>query len=64
MPAAPSSDLTAPSRATGRHRSLWMDVWLAFRNHTGALAGAGVFLAIALAVAIGQIGRASCRERV
>ena len=55
MPAAPSSDLAAPSRATGRHRSLWMDVWLAFRNHAGALAGAGVFLAIALAVAIGPL---------
>ena len=32
-----------------------MDVWLAFRNHTGALAGAGVFVAIALAVAIGPL---------
>ena len=32
-----------------------MDVWLAFRNHTGALAGAGVFIAIALAVAIGPL---------
>ena len=32
-----------------------MDVWLAFRNHTGALAGAGVFIAIALAVAVGPL---------
>ena len=38
-----------------RHRSLWMDVWLAFRNHTGALVGAGVFLVIGLAVAIGPL---------
>ena len=55
MPAAPSSSLSAPSRGAQRHRSLWMDVWLAFRNHTGALAGAGVFIAIALAVAIGPL---------
>ena len=32
-----------------------MDVWLAFRNHTGALVGAGVFLSISLAVAIGPL---------
>ena len=32
-----------------------MDVWLAFRNHSGALAGAGVFAAIALAVAVGPL---------
>ena len=55
MPAAPSSSLSGPSRGVQRHRSLWMDVWLAFRNHTGALAGAGVFIAIALAVAIGPL---------
>ena len=55
MPAAPSSSFSAPSRGAQRHRSLWMDVWLAFRNHTGALAGAGVFIAIALAVAIGPL---------
>ena len=55
MAAAPSSGLSGPSRGMQRHRSLWMDVWLAFRNHTGALAGAGVFLSIALAVAIGPL---------
>ena len=55
MPATSSGSLTSPSRATGRHRSLWMDVWLAFRNHTGALVGAGVFLSISLAVAIGPL---------
>ena len=55
MPATSSGSLGSPSRATGRHRSLWMDVWLAFRNHTGALVGAGVFLSISLAVAIGPL---------
>ena len=35
------------------HRSLWMDVWLAFRNHTGALVGVGVFAFIVLAVFVG-----------
>ena len=35
------------------HRSLWMDVWLAFRNHTGALVGVGVFGFIVLAVLVG-----------
>ena len=35
------------------HRSLWMDVWLAFRNHTGALAGVLVFSIIVLAVTVG-----------
>ena len=35
------------------HRSLWMDVWLAFRNHTGALAGMVVFSVVVLAVTFG-----------
>ena len=35
------------------HRSLWTDVWLAFRNHTGALAGVAVFSVIVLAVTFG-----------
>ena len=35
------------------HRSLWMDVWLAFRNHTGALVGMVVFTIIVLGVAVG-----------
>ena len=35
------------------HRSLWVDVWLAFRNHTGALVGVAVFSVIVLAVTIG-----------
>ena len=35
------------------HRSLWMDVWLAFRNHTGALAGMVVFAVIVLSVTFG-----------
>ncbi|MCE2425507.1 MAG: hypothetical protein J4F45_10485, partial [Pseudomonadales bacterium] len=37
------------------HRSLWMDVWLAFRNHTGALVGVGVFAFIVLAVLLGPL---------
>ena len=35
------------------HRSLWIDVWLAFRHHTGALAGMVVFSVIVLAVTFG-----------
>ena len=35
------------------HRSLWMDVWLQFRHHTGALIGVAVFLAIVLSVLVG-----------
>ena len=35
------------------HRSLWMDVWLQYRTHTGALIGTAVFLFIVLAVIIG-----------
>ena len=35
------------------HRSPWMDVWLAFRNHAGALVGVGVLAFIVLAVLVG-----------
>ena len=35
------------------HRSLWVDVWLTFRQHTGALVGVGVFTGIVLAVFLG-----------
>ena len=35
------------------HRSLWVDVWLTFRQHTGALIGVGVFATIVLAVFLG-----------
>ena len=35
------------------HRSLWMDVWLQYRHHTGALIGTAVFLAIVLGVVFG-----------
>ncbi len=35
------------------HRSLWMDVWLQFRHHTGALIGVAVFLVIVLSVLVG-----------
>ena len=36
-----------------KHRSLWLDVWLQFRNHTGALIGVAVLAVIVLAVVIG-----------
>ncbi len=35
------------------HRSLWVDVWLTFRQHTGALIGVGVFATIVMAVFLG-----------
>ena len=38
---------------TGRHRSLWGDVWRQFRAHRGALFGVSVFAAIILAVTFG-----------
>ena len=37
------------------HRPLWLDVWLAFRNHTGALVGVGVFAFMVLAVLVGPL---------
>ena len=37
------------------HRSLWVDVWLTFRQHTGALVGVGVFAGIVLAVLLGPL---------
>ena len=51
MPATPESiDTLHEARV---HRSLWMDVWIAFRHHTGALVGMVVFAVIVLGVAIG-----------
>ena len=47
---APSAD--APLR---EHRSLWMDVWLTFRRHTGALVGVSVFLVVVLTVLCGPL---------
>ena len=47
-PAAPN-----PLHEARAHRSLWMDVWLAFRNHGGALAGVAVFSIIVLSVVVG-----------
>ena len=35
------------------HRSQWTDVWLAFRNHTGAVAGMVVFSIVVLSVLAG-----------
>ena len=37
------------------HRSLWIDVWLTFRQHTGALVGMAVFSIIVLAVLVGPL---------
>ena len=37
------------------HRSLWIDVWLTFRQHTGALVGVAVFSIIVLAVLVGPL---------
>ena len=37
------------------HRSLLLDVWLAFRKHTGALAGVSVFALVVLAVLFGPL---------
>ena len=51
MAAAPQTP--GPLQETQVHRSLWMDVWLAFRNHTGALAGMVVFSVIVLGVVVG-----------
>ncbi|MFQ5624741.1 MAG: ABC transporter permease [Paracoccaceae bacterium] len=38
---------------TGRHRSLWSDVWAQFRTHKGAMAGTFIFGFIVLAVVFG-----------
>lgn len=43
--------LSEPAQST--HRSLWMDVWLQFRKHKGALIGMGILLFFVLAVLIG-----------
>ena len=40
------------------YRSLWVDVWLQFKAHGGAMVGITVFLAIVLAVVIGPSLRA------
>lgn len=46
-------DNTAPAQAARPHRSQWMDVWLQFRHHKGALAGVIVLGIIVLAVILG-----------
>ena len=50
--AAPAPGAMEPIRP---HRSLWMDVWLTYRTHVGALAGTAVFLFIVLAVIFGPM---------
>ncbi|MEM7507017.1 MAG: ABC transporter permease [Pseudomonadota bacterium] len=50
------TDLAKPGEETiGAHRSLWMDVWVQFRAHRGALVGAAVFAIITLVVFLGPI---------
>ena len=36
-----------------KHRSLWMDVWLQFRKHKGALMGMGIFILFVFSVLAG-----------
>ena len=50
MSFAPAAGADTPLR---EHRSLWADVWLAFRKHPGALVGVSVFACIVLAVLTG-----------
>ena len=60
---SPASSAGSPSRADAplpaadaplrEHRSLWLDVWIAFRRHTGALVGMSVFALVVLAVLFG-----------
>jgi peptide/nickel transport system permease protein len=49
--AAPG-DATLKQLST-KHRSLWLDVWNQFRNHTGALIGVAVLAVIVIAVVLG-----------
>ncbi|MEM7236333.1 MAG: ABC transporter permease [Pseudomonadota bacterium] len=43
----------AGDETIGEHRSLWMDVWVQFRAHRGALIGVTVFTGIVLIVILG-----------
>ncbi len=38
-----------------QHRSLWGDVWVQYRSHTGAMIGTVIFVAICLLVLLGPI---------
>ena len=49
----PPAEILNPLHEARVHRSLWMDVWLAFSHHPGALAGMVVFAVIVLAVTFG-----------
>ncbi|MCY4592079.1 MAG: ABC transporter permease [Alphaproteobacteria bacterium] len=49
------TDALAPERAAARHRSLWLDVWLQFRTHRGALVGVVVFGLIVVGVLFGPL---------
>ena len=52
-PLAGANPVAADAEPLPAHRSLWMDVWLAFRKHTGALVGVGAFAFVVLAVLFG-----------
>lgn len=53
-PAAESAVAVAPEPApTTPPRSQWADVWDQFRNHRGAMWGAGIFILIVLLVLVG-----------
>jgi peptide/nickel transport system permease protein len=63
-PAAESAAATAPVAAPGiaeasgigrPPRSQWVDVWLQFKSHRGALWGAGIFVAILAFVFLGPL---------
>ena len=47
---APASEETF-----GKHRSMWGDVWVQYRQHTGAMVGTIIFVAIILIVFIGPL---------
>jgi peptide/nickel transport system permease protein len=43
------------AHAEQQHRSLWMDVWLQFRKHKGALTGMTILIFFILAVLVGPL---------
>ncbi|MEL6947339.1 MAG: ABC transporter permease [Pseudomonadota bacterium] len=45
----PNADLGAPAR------SQWLDIWMQFKNHRGAMVGLVIFVMIVLGVAVGPI---------
>ena len=47
------TEVKAGDETIGAHRSLWMDVWVQFRQHRGAMLGTAVFLLIVVTVIVG-----------